>query len=136
MSDTITVDKHNSHLVKMPLTIYPYDIDAAGHVNNVVYIRWLEDMRTKLISDICDFRGMYEDGYYLVVISTEIKYKKQLKIFDSPVGIMECSAYQHGILTLKASVKLKDSISATAIQKCVMVDLGTRKMIIASFLSF
>ncbi len=30
----------------LPLTIKPEDIDENGHVNNVVYVRWLQDMGT------------------------------------------------------------------------------------------
>lgn len=33
-------------LFVVPLTIAPADIDENGHVNNVVYVRWLQDVGT------------------------------------------------------------------------------------------
>ena len=33
-------------MLELPLRVAGYDIDFAGHVNNAVYIRWLEDLRT------------------------------------------------------------------------------------------
>ena len=51
------LDGNQSQFIEMPLMINTFDIDAARHVNNVVYIRWLEELRTKLISSICDFKG-------------------------------------------------------------------------------
>ncbi len=38
--------------------IKPYDIDAAGHVNNAVYINWLEDLRVKLFSKIIPLESL------------------------------------------------------------------------------
>jgi acyl-CoA thioester hydrolase len=115
--------------IEIPLAIGTYDIDAAGHVNNIVYIRWLEDMRIKLFTALCDFQGIYNNKYFPVVISTEIKYRKQLKIFDEPTGLMEYAGHSHGIITLKAFIKLGNVISAHAEQKCIMLNLSTNKMI-------
>ena len=36
------------HSTEIYFEIKPYDIDASGHVNNAVYINWLEDLRFKL----------------------------------------------------------------------------------------
>ena len=37
--------------VKLDLIINTYDIDVAGHVNNAVYVQWLEKLRTKLFTE-------------------------------------------------------------------------------------
>lgn len=115
--------KNSLLLFETPLTINTYDIDAAGHVNNIVYIRWLEDLRTKLFLNICDFENILKNDYYLVVISTSITYKKQLKLFDSPVGIMKLDNIQHGIITLAAQIRSEKQINAYAEQKCVFINL-------------
>ena len=31
---------------ELPITVRPDDIDALGHVNNVVYVRWVQDAAT------------------------------------------------------------------------------------------
>ena len=35
--------------VSLNLSIQTYDIDFAGIVSNIVYIRWLEDLRLKML---------------------------------------------------------------------------------------
>ncbi len=119
---------NNNLSVQIGLEIKTYDIDMAGHVNNVVYVRWLEDLRTKLISELCDYKKLFESGHYLVVISTGIKYKKQLKFGGSPDGKMELLSHSHGILNFKASIESNGEISALAEQKCVIMNLNTNKM--------
>ena len=39
-----------------------YDIDYAHIVHNAVYIRWLEDLRTALISDVYPIQELLADG--------------------------------------------------------------------------
>ncbi|MEJ5351363.1 MAG: thioesterase family protein [Melioribacteraceae bacterium] len=121
--------KNSLLLYETPLTINTYDIDAAGHVNNIVYIRWLEDLRTKLFLNICDFENILKNDYYLVVISTSITYKKQLKLFDSPVGIMILDNIEHGIITLTAQIGSEKQINAYAEQKCVFINLKNSCML-------
>ncbi|MGQ7719998.1 acyl-CoA thioesterase [Melioribacter sp. OK-6-Me] len=121
--------------VEIKFNINTYDIDAAGHVNNIVYLRWLEDLRTKLISGICNFNELYEEGLYPVIVSTSINYKRQLKLFEAPIGIMELESINHGILTLKANIKVETGIVAFAEQKCVIMNLKTKKMISGTLLS-
>lgn len=113
--------------VEMPLIVNTYDIDAANHVNNIVYVRWLEDLRIKLASKLCNFKKLLDDGYYLVVVSTEIKYKKQIKLFDQPMGRMQFAGHKHGIITFEAVIKIGDKVSASAVQRCLLLNLKTGK---------
>lgn len=32
---------------ELPITVVPDDIDALGHVNNVVYVRWMQEVATR-----------------------------------------------------------------------------------------
>jgi len=119
----------NKHFIEIPLIVNTYDIDAAGHVNNIVFVRWLEDLRNKLVSDICDFQKLYNDGYYIVVASTFIKYKKQLKIFDKPYGFMEMVSNKRGLIILESTIKSNSAIYAIAEQKCVLLNLKENKIV-------
>jgi len=112
------------------LEVKTYDIDAAGHVNNIVYVRWLEDLRNMFFKKKFDFNSVLSKDYYPVVVSTNIKYKKQLKMFDKPLGSIKLVNYSHGIMNLKILIKLNDNIAASADQKCVMINLKTSKMIL------
>ena len=38
-----------SKKVEFEVTVYTYQIDFAGHVSNIVYLRWMEMARSKLL---------------------------------------------------------------------------------------
>ena len=64
-------------------TAYTFDIDYAGHVNNAVYMRWLEVGRTKLLEAIgLPLEAVKEKGFYPVLTHTEIHYKKPVFISE------------------------------------------------------
>jgi len=109
-------------------TVHTYDIDAAGHVNNVVYIRWLEDLRNMIVESTFTFKHLLERNHYLVVISTEAKYRKQISLFDSPGGEMTLTGMKHGIFELHAKITLNGKLSFSAVQKCVLMNTRTGKM--------
>jgi len=113
----------NNISVKLEPEIKTYDIDIAGHVNNAVYVQWVEDLRTKLFNEYFNLPELIKKKLYPVVISTDILYKKFLKLFDEPVGVMKIESLDHGIFKLKAEISLNDKIAASCTQKCVIFDL-------------
>ena len=115
------------------LKVNTYDIDIAGHVNNIVYIRWIEDLRAELFSQIYPLEKLLEINYYPVVISTELKYKGQIKLFDKPIRRIFLESYSHGVIMLKIEICLNDDTAFTATQKCVLMNLTTHKMLMESF---
>jgi|SRR3989304_6647927 len=115
------------------LKVNTYDIDIAGHVNNIVYIRWIEDLRAELFSQIYPLEKLLEINYYPVVISTELKYKGQIKLFDKPIRRIFLESYSHGVIMLKIEICLNDDTAFTATQKCVLMNLTTHKMLMGSF---
>ena len=117
-----------SLFIEIPLTVNTYDIDVAGHVNNIVYIRWLEDLRNRLFSQIYPLEKLIEVNHHLVVISSEVKYRKQIKLFYKPVGEMFLHNYSHGIFALKAKIIIDNHLAFIATQKCVFMNLSNSKM--------
>lgn len=113
--------------VELKPEIKTYDIDIAGHLSNFVYIRWLEDLRTKLFNNYLNLQDLLSDNLYPVVTSTSISYKTALKLFDKPASIMNLHCYKHDIITLKVEIKLGEKIAAFGEQKCVLMDLNTVK---------
>lgn len=64
--------------------IFTYDIDFAGHVSNISYIRWMEAGRLKLL----DAAGMpvtalMDAGILPALAETRIAYKKPLFLGDT-----------------------------------------------------
>lgn len=129
-SKLLNFDKDKPLHIESNLIVNTYDIDVAGHVNNIVYVRWLEDLRNILFSHVYSLEKLLSNNYYVFVVATEMKYKKQIKLFDKPVGKMTLINYTHGMYTLKAEVTINNHIHFNAVQKCVLVDLKENKMII------
>ncbi len=128
ISSLVVNKKTKKVFIDIPLTINTYDIDIAGHVNNIVYIKWFEDLRTKLFREYFDLPELLSNNLYPVVISTNITYKKFLKLFDKPVGFMNLVCYNHGIVTLKVEIRLDGKIAAFGEQKCILMNLKTSLM--------
>jgi acyl-CoA thioester hydrolase len=119
------------------IIIRTYEIDIAGHVNNIVYIKWIEDLRIELFESFFSVIEQMKNNFYPVVVSTEITYKKQLIISDKPTGKIYLDSISHGIIILKIEFTCENKIVAHALQKCVIMNLSTGKMdnkIIRSFL--
>ncbi len=57
------------------------DLDGYGHVNNSVYLSYLEIARTNGYADI--FSESIERKMWYILTSAEIKYKKFLKLEDT-----------------------------------------------------
>ncbi len=67
-----------------PLTITPADIDELDHVNNVVYIRWVQEVAE------AHWRAMtspdFRQQYRWVVLRHEIDYRFPAKLSDAIAG--------------------------------------------------
>ncbi len=124
----INSSNEKSATVNQRLIIETYDIDIAGHVNNIVYIRWFEELRTNLFNKYFNLQDLISNSLYPAVISTNIIYRKSLKLFDNPVGFMSLESYNHGVINLKVKIKLGEKIAAFGEQKCVIMNLLTGKM--------
>ena len=111
--------------VKLSLPIQTYDIDFAGIVSNIVYIRWLEDLRLKMLEVYQPLEELMAKGYCPIVDSTQIKYKKALQIFDRPVGKMWMSQLGRLRCTLQAEICLNEEIVTSATQTGFFINLET-----------
>jgi len=70
--------------LEMQIIVIPEDIDRLGHVNNVVYVRWIQDLaiahwrRDALPKD--------QEDVYWVVQRHEIDYKRPAVLGDEIMG--------------------------------------------------
>jgi acyl-CoA thioester hydrolase len=120
---------YNNFEVEITFSIKSYNIDAAGHVNNAVYINWLEDLRANLLEKILPIETISNRNFHFVVASTNIEYKKPLHLYEKPVGKMKVDKYEKGIWYLSGVIKLNDKVITRAFQKCVLIDKMTQKMV-------
>ena len=114
-------------LTEMGITVQPYDIDLAAHVNNVVYLRWLEDLRLELLRQHCPMRALVEGGMAAVVAETHIRYRKPVRLFDEPVGRIWCPLLGRVTCVLHAEIAVDGLLCTEVTQRVMFVDMNTMK---------
>jgi acyl-CoA thioester hydrolase len=109
--------------IEIPLTIQTYDIDFAGIVSNIVYIRWLEDIRLKILEAYLPLNTIMAKEYCPTLASTQIEYKQALRLFDRPVGKMWLSDIGRLRFTMQAEISVDGQLATKAVQTAFFVDV-------------
>lgn len=99
------------------MRVMPMDIDFLMHVNNGMYLSYLDHGRMDMI-----FRnGMYElcrkKGWYGVVAGESIKFKKSLKLFDKFTIRTISKGHDDKYFFVQHKIICKGEVMATAIVK-------------------
>ncbi len=68
----------------LTFTAAPSDIDELGHVNNAVWVRWIQDMATSHWNAVAD--PAHISAYIWVVTRHEIDYRGNIAAGDSVTG--------------------------------------------------
>jgi acyl-CoA thioester hydrolase len=69
--------------ITFELDVYTYQIDFLGHVNNAVYIHWMEIGRLKLLEPVgMPTHQVLQQGFAPVLVQTSITYKSPLYLSD------------------------------------------------------
>ncbi len=111
---------------ELHLPIRPYDVDVAGIVSNIVYVRWLEDLRMELFSTAFPPAALRESKLMPVVVRTEINYRASLQFSDYCTGRMRVVEVGRTSVTLDASfLNGRGETAAEARQVSVFVDTAT-----------
>lgn len=64
------------------LRVHPGDLDVFRHVNNGVYLQMMDIARTNLIADLGGAGLLRERGWYPVVASSAVSYKRSLRLWE------------------------------------------------------
>ena len=109
--------------------IYTYQIDFVGHVNNIVYIQWLENARIKLLQamGLSITKIAEEDGLMPIITETVIKYKKPF-FLDNEVKV---EVWVSKMYNVHADFDMvfyneKNELCATSKQKVLFIDKHTQ----------
>jgi acyl-CoA thioester hydrolase len=114
------------HIFRCPLRWS--DMDIYGIVNNVAFLRYLEEARVDLISRMAPTThdAFFRDGS--VVVSHEIRYKRQLVHRIEPVEIeMWVAELQSASVTIGYEVRDGDRVHATASTVMAPFDYAARR---------
>lgn len=89
------MDSSNRLRISTEIQVMYFDTDAAGVVNNIAYLRFIETARTLLALKMgMSFKEIERTGIHPVVVRTEIDYKKAAQLGDILIingGIAESS---------------------------------------------
>lgn len=113
----------------MPLPIKTYDIDFAGIVSNIVYVRWLEDLRLEMLAHYFPLNEQLKNGIVPVIVQTKIDYKQSLKISDAPNGKMWIKTIGALRWTVNAEIIVNTKVAALGEQVGIFFDAQNNKPI-------
>ncbi len=115
--------------VTIDLPVRTYDIDFAGVVSNIVYVRWLEDLRLEMLACHFPLGEQLKNGIVPVIVQTKIDYKQPLRLSDQPIGKMWMSTLESLRWNVCAEITSNDKTCAMGEQVGIFVNLQSQKPI-------
>jgi len=121
------MDAPVGRVVERDIAVKTYDIDFAGIVSNIVYIRWLEDLRLAMMDESYPLPRALADDVAPILLETRISYARPLTIRDRPRGRIWVKRMER-IRWILAAEFVGDELSyATAEQSGLFIRLSTRR---------
>lgn len=105
-----------------------YDVDFAGIVSNIVYIRWLEDLRLALLDATVPLGRLLDAGVCPVVARTDIRYRQPLRLGDVVAGVLDARPEEQGRVVSVLHIRFErpeGEVVAEARQEIVSINLRT-----------
>ena len=112
-------------LIERPIVVRTYDIDFANIVHNIVYFRWLEDLRSEILTDVLPIDEILTTGISPILTASAIEYKWPVRIGDAAVGRMWVAELSRTRWTLAAEIVVGERICAAARQSGYFAELKT-----------
>ena len=109
--------------VELPIRVKTYDVDWIGHVNNIVYIRWLEDLRLELLDRHFPLEPLRQQGTVPIIVNTDIHYRQGIVLSEHEViGRMWVSEVGRAAFYLAAEFSVDGDIRCSATQRGTFVN--------------
>ena len=109
-----------------------YDTDAAGVVNNIAYLRFIETARTLLALKMgMSFKEIARTGIHPVVVRTEIDYKKAALLGDVLTingGIAESSGARFWV-NFEITRREDDQLLVTCRQSLALIQMPEGRLV-------
>src|SRR5918992_396094 len=113
--------------VQHSFRVMTYDIDFAGIVSNISYIRWLEDLRNLFAEQALSIGDALQRGIAPALMRTEIDYLAPVRFPDTVTGRMWLAGEGRSkwVITAEFRSQTMDRLVARAKQIGVFVELKT-----------
>lgn len=137
-----SLTKNRCFEVTKPISIGTYDIDFAGHVSNIVYFRWLEDMRLRVFDEYFPLKDFMDQGLLPVIAAHTIEYKRAIRLFDKPVAHMWIEEVRAASVIFNGEIVVEDQVTTFATHTGVFINgttmkpVRTPKVIVEKFKAF
>ena len=115
--------------VEVALRAQGYDIDLAGIVSNIVFVRWLEDLRLAICDAYYPVSEMLAQGFVPVLASTHVDYKRAIRFGDAVAGRVWFEGFKGLRWTFGFEITVNGATSATATQTGVLLRLADNRPI-------
>jgi acyl-CoA thioester hydrolase len=115
--------------IELQLPVKTYDIDFAGIVSNIVYVRWLEDLRLEMLDNYFPLTAQLDRGIAPLILQTKIDYKQAITMTDRPIGKMWIESLASLRWSVSAEISIAGKTSAIAQQMGIFINLETKKPI-------
>jgi acyl-CoA thioester hydrolase len=118
-----------SEFYELALRVQTYDIDFAGIVSNIVFVRWLEDLRLGLMDEAYPLVQALADDVAPILTATRIAYRRPVTIADKLLGRVRVAELGRVRWRLAAEFTVAGAVHAEAEQEGLFMRLSTRKPI-------
>jgi acyl-CoA thioester hydrolase len=115
--------------IERDLPVRTYDIDFAGIVSNIVYVRWLEDLRLAMMEEAYPIAQALAEDVAPILLETRIAYERPVTLHDALRGRMWVTAMGRVKWQLAAEFIAGGEIRARAEQTGLFIRLSTRRPI-------
>jgi acyl-CoA thioester hydrolase len=102
------------------------DIDALGHVNNAVYLSYLEQTRAKYLETL----GLRDSHPTTILVGNEIDYLRPVLLHDSLIVKMRCLSIGRKSLKFEYHVFANAELAARAISTHVWFDFAAGQSVL------
>ena len=116
-------------VIARDLPVRTYDIDFAGIVSNIVFVRWLEDLRLAMLDEAYPIARALAEDTAPILLETRIAYERPVTIHDAVTGRMWVSEMGRVKWHLGAEFVVGAAVHARAEQTGLFIRLSTRRPI-------
>jgi len=113
--------------IQLSLRVKPYDIDVMGVVSNIVYVRWMEDLRLAMLDAFLPLDWQMAEGFIPAILNVTIDYKRPIQLHDQVVGTMWLSGLEKLRYEVTAEFRANGRLAATGRQVGCFVSLASKK---------
>ena len=107
--------------------VNPCDTDFMGIVNNIVYVRWFEELRTRLLEDVFSLSDMLKQGESLILHETHIRHFRPLTLESDPLGRVWMEEVGHTLWKMRFEISDNGARCCNAWQRGCYYDIGKQR---------